>query len=300
MSQRWSLAALALAAGLVHAQGAEAFCRTNSCDTKLGDVCTEDADGCLQGGVPLYWPSSCVSFAVHQGGSPNNDITALEFEAVIRQAFDTWQGADCGGGKTPSIHAEGLGLLECDQVEYNLKAGNANIYVFRDEVWPDDDNGVSQRDVLALTTVWHDHRTGMIRDVDVEVNGTSGDVTIGDLQDGADLLSIVTHETGHFLGLDHSRSAAVMTPSYLPGTDDLRTLRSDDEAGICAVYPPDHVADSDSCTPRRGFSTICDPPEPDDGGCTLVVPFQGSSANGFWLGLIPFALVLGRRALRRR
>ncbi len=52
-----------------------------------------------------------------------------------------------------------------------------------------------------------------------------------------DLQSITAHENGHWLGLDHSSStAATMYASYGGGTGD-RVLSSDDEAGVCTIYP---------------------------------------------------------------
>jgi len=82
--------------------------------------------------------------------------------------------------------------------------------------------------------------------------------TTGDDGIVVDLLSVVTHETGHFLGLAHSLNGdATMFRSYAPSTDTLRDLTDDDRSGICAIYPPAPIgADCDS-TPRHGFSPLC-------------------------------------------
>lgn len=50
-----------------------------------------------------------------------------------------------------------------------------------------------------------------------------------------DTYSIVLHETGHLLGLDHSQNQdAVMYPSY---GHDVDSITQDDADGICKVYP---------------------------------------------------------------
>src|SRR5206468_38411 len=101
--------------------------------------------------------------------------------------------------------------------------------------------------------------------------------------DGYDFASIVTHETGHFLGMAHSGdSHATMYAHYNPGSTTLRNLTADDVSGICTVYPPDgsravaknvtpsgRVA-SDACDPipRHGFGPDCGA-APKKSGCTI-------------------------------
>lgn len=59
-----------------------------------------------------------------------------------------------------------------------------------------------------------------------------------------DLQSVMTHEVGHWLGLDRSSYApATMAACYSGGTD-CRTLACDDTEGICVLYP----SGSQSCS----------------------------------------------------
>lgn len=288
-------------------EDAHAFCRTNSCDPARGEVCTLDEKGCKIGGKELYWQSSCVSFAVQREGSLRNGIDAATFDQVIATAFETWMTADCGDGTHPAITVASLGQVACDEVEYT-KGGNANIYLFRDDKWLESGPG----NALALTTVWYDPKTGKIYDADVEVNGSVGStdpaspdytsrITNSAPEDGADLPSIITHEAGHFLGLDHTpfRMGSTMDVSYDPGSGNLRVLSTDDQAGICEIYPPDRVAETNDCAPRHGFSSSCYAPPEDS--CSLSAPGASRSTRAPWLALaLGLGTLLGARRLRRR
>ncbi|MEY3012775.1 MAG: hypothetical protein RIT45_1510 [Pseudomonadota bacterium] len=58
-----------------------------------------------------------------------------------------------------------------------------------------------------------------------------------------DIRTVVLHEAGHVLGLDHSSlSSAVMADGRTPG-EILRTPQDDDIAGICSLYPIDRGDD---------------------------------------------------------
>lgn len=284
--------AFCLSVTLLGTSSADAFCRTNSCDPKRGEVCSLDENGCMKGGVDLFWANSCVTFSVQRDGSTKNEITASSFERVIEAAFATWLQADCGSGATPGFGVTSIGQVSCNTVEYNQDQGNANIFHFVDDDWMASGPG----NALALTTVWYDWRSGKIYDADVEVNGSGGDITNGEPGDGADLPSIITHEAGHFLGLDHSpfNTSATMFTSYSPAEGNLRTLSTDDMAGICAIYPPDRVGETDVCTPRHGFSSTCR--KDDDGGCAVTSGASPSSAPWAVLVLgVAFGLLRRRR-----
>ena len=71
-----------------------------------------------------------------------------------------------------------------------------------------------------------------------------------------DLVSIVTHEVGHFIGIAHSPiPSAVMYYSYALGSIK-RTLTPDDIAAVCAIYPPSVQKTCDP-TPPGGLASGC-------------------------------------------
>jgi hypothetical protein len=254
-------------AALLWAGDASAYCRTASCPAApLGAkyVCSPaSADDC---GVVLAWPGPHIGFSVQQAASTK--VTFASIEGVLKQAFAAWTSAACPGGGKPRLEVFEAEPASCARHEYNQKNGNANIVLFRDDAWPYDPQA------LALTTMSFDKDTGEIFDGDMELDSALYDFTTGDM--GFDLLSVVTHEAGHFLGLAHSPDAdATMFASYGGDSTALRDLGADDRAGICAIYPPGPgiTADCDG-TPRHGFSALC---QDDQTGPVATAPVHGDN-----------------------
>jgi hypothetical protein len=187
------------------------------------------------------------------------------------------------------------------------------VIVFRDKAWPYND----PNNTLGLTTVTFNADTGEIYDADMEINDTGGNLSVGDPVPvkGFDLLSVVTHEAGHFFGLAHATSStSTMYASYKPGTTSLRSLTADDVDGICTIYPstaersvdkavsPTGTEASDACdaTPRHGFGTTCaENPAPTESssGCTTAASSHEEADATF---LLAGAAVIGSFARRRR
>ena len=132
-----------------------------------------------------------------------------------------------------------LGPVACDKVQYSSDQGNQHVIIFYDgSTWPYDDSV----NTLGLTTITFDPDTGEIYDADMAINsGTTTPLALGDPvpADGYDFQSIITHETGHFLGMAHSGDTeATMFATYMVGTKWMRNLSGDDTDGICSVYLP--------------------------------------------------------------
>jgi hypothetical protein len=213
-------------------------------------------------------------------------------KAAIARAFASWQAVRCPTEQEPpAIEVRtSFGDAQCHRHEYNQTDGNANIVMFRDGDWP------YTTSALALTTVTFNPSSGDIYDADMEINATVQlSVSESPAPYDFDLQSIVTHEAGHFLGLDHSLDpSATMTAHYTPGTDSFRELSPDDIAGICAIYPP-RTRQSCQEEPRQGFSPTCGIAPTSGGSCGFAPQRLGTPRA---LGGLPVAALLAGTAFR--
>lgn len=303
-----------VAAAWLAPRPAAAFCRTTTTPIPANYSPTR---GCFTDGLPLFWKGACVGYSPNDAataGIPLDTVTS-----VIEAAFGAWNKATCASGAAVGIATSNIGNAECAEVRYNMNGPNQNVIVFRDVTWPYSD----PNNTLGLTTVTFNADTGEIYDADMEVNATGGNLSTAEAvpANGFDLLSVITHEAGHFLGLAHATDGqATMFASYKPGSSALRTLADDDVAGLCAIYPTRterNVAASvsatgsvaaDACdpTPRHGFGSACaENPAPSEsdsgGGCSVAGSSAARPTSATWLvlGVGASAVVLASRRRRR-
>jgi hypothetical protein len=212
-----------------------AYCQTTTCD-RQSESCRYDDDDCNQSGLRVRWLSECLSFAVQREGSDRQGISGAATRDIIQAAFDTWSSAGCPGGGAPSVEVTAESAFSSQSsLSFQEEPGNSSVWLFRDAGWPYPNSSHT----LALSTLTLDLDHGRILDVDVEINSADYLMTTTDENVGVDFKSIVTHEAGHFLGLDHSPvGTATMFEHYDDGDTSLRELADDDVEGICAIYPP--------------------------------------------------------------
>lgn len=296
----------AIAAALVFARPARAFCRTvTEAPPADWNLATQGCFAGSAGAKALYWKNVCVGYSLQKEAS--RQVTLEQATAVVAQAFEAWSSAACGEGGRPSLRAFDQGPVVCGKVQYNKDQANQNVIVFRDDAWPYS----ASSSTLGITTLTFDTTTGEILGADMEINATQNLVVGDPVPAGSfDVASIVTHEIGHFLGLAHSADAsAVMFAQHKAGA---AHLTRDDADGLCALYAPDGTRATSNgrvagtpCdpTPPHGFSSACASPGgttvPDDsesGGACAVSP---RAAWGGWgaagIGLSGLALLVLRR-----
>ncbi len=292
---------------------AAAYCRQNSCqdadkkaaceadadcDCELDEtacVCERDEDDCISEGNTLFYASKCINFAVAEGQAELLGVTDERFDEIVTEAFDRWASVDCGGGESPGLVLQSAGVLPvskpffCGQVALNISVW------FLTPEW--------QYDAAALgyTTSTYAEDNAEVFDADVELNAERilDEVPSNRVEEA--LLSIVTHEAGHFLGLAHSNDPdAVMYEAY--NRNDLlsRELTQDDIDGICATFPPEDFpgrcsepALSEAAVDKKACAKSLEPPSEE--GCS-VAPV---SARGSWSWYSVVTLV-GLCALWRR
>jgi hypothetical protein len=194
----------------------------------------------------LQWKKRCVAFAVDARGIPPLDLDHAETESLVSSSFALWPATECTDG-FPSISVQSAGKLECGRAEYNSEGPNANSVIFRAASWPHDPAAI------GVTTVTFDPESGRIVDADIEVNLTGPGLGFFDVQ------YVLTHEAGHFFGIDHSvdRSAVMFAQTTSSNFTAPPVLGPDDEEAICLAYPALRSVGACDFEPEKGYSPVC-------------------------------------------
>lgn len=184
-------------------------------------------------GVPLEWNRRCIPFHIHEAGS--DDVPFDQVEDAVLRSFDAWEDVECSDLE---FHYQGTTAVD------SVGADFVNLIIWRetDEAWE------HAAGVIALTTTTFCQRAegegcdkaGQILDADIELNGA--EFTFSHTREPGrirfDLRNTLTHEIGHFVGLDHTTvPEATMYASAPPGEISKATLHDDDIQGMCDVYP---------------------------------------------------------------
>ena len=163
-----------------------------------------------------------VPYWINEKGSPN--VSNGSDFAAVQASFQTWQNIQAANiqftykGTTPA------GTVGLDGM---------NVVTFSDTSAP---LGSS---IIAATFSFFKTQNGdlLFDESDIAFNPTLDFSTTGE-SNKFDIQSVLTHEIGHLLGLDHSALvSSVMVPFGVPAQLDQRTLAYDDIAGVMEIYP---------------------------------------------------------------
>jgi Matrixin len=292
---------------------AQAFCRSTTCidcaagsseSCKDGKVCDRDNNGCKAEGAPLYWAKSEVHVAYHRDTSPFPNATQSEVWSALRIASQIWSDVECtdvDGKKRPTS----LIVIEDEQSDVQIPVlvgpnddyQKQNLILFRTKGWPYP-KAVGET-IAVMKPVFSNKGTsaGQFLRARIEINASEFKFSLPDQaapadQDYKDLVAVVTHEMGHYLGLAHSNAPnSIMTDNYCAQQTtrcngrpiaEQRRLADDDVAGICAIYPPKAAT----------------PDMPQEAGCSCGLRNSSDSSAGAVSCGVALALCFG--ACRRR
>lgn len=285
---RGVVAGVALLASLGVTAPASAFVRTVTC-TPSGPSACEPGEAPLE----LFWPSRSVRYHLSEIGSDDTDPDRAN--SAIVSSFEAWNEPTC----SDIVFVFG-GFTNEDRVGYNPftgQAGNANVIMFRNSQW-DHDN-----DALALTSVTFSPTSGRIFDADIELNGRDYRFTTTDVSTRAviDVANTVTHEVGHFLGLDHTIVEGATMLATAPNQElSKRTLERDDIDGLCDIYPLGTGQSAETLGAPEGFFERPefgpeDGPPPQQARTCSTLP-MGRPLQSVWWPLVLIGLVhVGRQ-----
>ena len=160
--------------------------------------------------TPIVWPADAFPLSVATGRSAAQNLATGQ--ALIEGAFDAWEGVE--GSRVAFRHS---GLTDA-------AAGRdgVNLVTIMDGLF-------AESGFLAFTTTWFDQSSGVMQEADIQIDSSA-------VKDGVGIRTLVQHEIGHLLGLDHSGIvSSVMFPWI--GPEDFDGLDSDDAIALMQIYP---------------------------------------------------------------
>ena len=189
-------------------------------------------------GVEANWFTRCIPIWLNQVGSAR--ISMVQVEQDVVSSIEEWEGVACAD---LTLVYQGLTASFDIGFDPTPDAPNQNLIIFQSSAgsWVHDSRAVGLTTVTMCQNDTPTCAAGTILDADIELNEVDFTLTASGTRNvQMDFANTLTHELGHFLGLDHSddRESTMYAEAPLRETKK-RTLNADDEAGACALFAQD-------------------------------------------------------------
>ena len=168
----------------------------------------------------------------------NGDINALTALGIVQASAQSWQDINTSfltvnavqytgapGQLLPALDAgDGQNSMFFDTPGANFAAGSGVIAFVRSTI------DLTDGHTLDADMVFNDHEFYCSTSSPALTPAPPGQISV-------DLQSVVTHEYGHYFGLDHTSIANATMFPFIIGDTRQRSLELDDRAGNSAIYP---------------------------------------------------------------
>jgi hypothetical protein len=218
-------------------------------------------------GAPMFWNRTVITLHAYLGDPPE-PLNTVDLLFAAQSAAAVW-GRDRIGCTSLELRIAGT-----QERSAPVELDHVSRLTFRRESWCKEPRGAADSCydplALAVTSVFARKSDGEIVDADIEINAVTFKwADLARNPEGAsslqDIQNTLTHELGHFIGLDHTCyianprpgaaddkgrpvpscgeaseeiRATTMFAAVIPGDLERRTLSPDEVKAVCEVYPP--------------------------------------------------------------